>query len=206
MTSSLDLPRRRFVATGLSGMAAILAAGHAPAVLAARKLREPKADTRASNDELLAAVRKQRATLPGEWLVIHHTASGGASVKGLDNYHRNHFGDPYGAEYHFIVNNGVKGPDGAIQSARWRHQIEAAHLFHPERAPSSIAVCLVGNFETRGQPSGAQMKSLAELCRCLQVKYDIPAERVTTHRGVDGRLTQCPGKDFPFEDLQTVLF
>jgi N-acetyl-anhydromuramyl-L-alanine amidase AmpD len=198
-------PRRHFLLQTSAGLAGILAAGRAPAVLAARKRKEPSPETRAANDEFLVALRRQRARLSGDWLVVHHTASSRASVAGLDNYHRNHFGDPYGAEYHFIVNNGVKGPDGAIELARWRHQVEAAHLFHPERAPNSLAICLVGNFETRGQPSGAQMLALAQLCRCLQVKFDIPSTQVTTHKRVDGRLTQCPGKDFPFEDLQSVL-
>ena len=206
MSRRLDASdRRRFLTSGAAALAAMAAVGRAPAVLAARKLKEPSAETRAANDALLHALAEQSDALHGEWLVIHHTASGGASVRGLDNYHRKHFDDPYGAEYHFIVNNGVKGPDGAIQLARWRHQVRAAHLFHPERAPQSLAVCMVGNFETRGEPSGAQMQALAALCRSLQTKFDIPAERVTTHRGVDGRLTQCPGKDFPFEQLQSEL-
>ena len=200
------LHRRRFIARTSAGIASLLATTRAPALLAARKHRETTAETRSANDAVLGALRKQRGAMGADWLVIHHTASGGASVKGLDNYHRNHFGDPDGAEYHFVINNGVKGPDGAIQLARWRHQIRAAHLFHPERAPNSLAICLVGNFETKGPPSGAQMQALARLCRCLQVKLDIPAQRITTHRGVDGRLTQCPGKDFPMDDLTSVLF
>jgi N-acetyl-anhydromuramyl-L-alanine amidase AmpD len=198
--------RRSFLTRTTGGLAALIAAGVAPVVHARRGLRNPTTETLANNRELLSDLRSQRTKLGGDWLVIHHTASSRASVKGLDNYHRNHFGDPFGAEYHFIVNNGVKGPDGAIELARWRHQVLAAHLFHPERAPNSLAICLVGNFETRGEPSGAQMLGLATLCRALQVKFDIPSEQVVTHRQVDGRLTQCPGKDFPYEDLQTVLF
>lgn len=140
-----------------------------------------------------------------DWIVVHHTASGGATVAGLDAYHKRRFGDELGAEYHFVINNGVKGPDGAIELARWRHQVGAAHLFHPERAPASLAIVLVGNFETKGPPSGAQMLALGQLTRALQAKFSIASDKVTTHKGVDGRLTQCPGKDFSFEALAAQL-
>ncbi|MEZ4379714.1 MAG: peptidoglycan recognition family protein [Nannocystaceae bacterium] len=138
---------------------------------------------------------------PWQWLVVHHTAAEHASLAGIDRYHRNHFGDPYGAEYHFVINNGKRGALGLVEAARWRHQELAAHLFHPERAPESLALCLIGNFEARAVPE-AMMDALASLSRALMSTFAIPIERVTTHREIDGRLTQCPGKHFDLADLK----
>lgn len=127
---------------------------------------------------------------------MHHTAAEYASLAGIDRYHRNRFGSPLGAEYHFVVNNGRKAPMGWVQAARWRYDTLGAHLFHPERAPNCLALCLIGNFETRPVP-GVMLRELAALTRTLMDKFAIPIDRVSTHRGVDGRLTQCPGRYFP---------
>ncbi len=198
----LDPTRRRFL--GLCACGAVHLCAPRPAH-AGRPLAEPEPETRASNKQTILDLRSQSVQRGWKWIVIHHTASGGASVAGLDAYHRRRFDDELGAEYHFVVNNGVKGPDGAIQLARWRHQVPAMHLFHPERAPESLAIVLVGNFETKGPPSGAQMQALGQLTRTLMAKFEIPSDRVTTHRGVDGRLTQCPGQHFSLEALKKQL-
>jgi len=137
-----------------------------------------------------------------QWIVVHHTAAEYATLPGIDRYHRNHFGDPLGAEYHFIINNGKKDranrPIGLIDIARWKHQEPAWHLFKPDNAPESIAICLVGNFETRGLPP-AMLTALTDLTRALIKLCEIPRERVSTHRVVDEKMTQCPGKLFPRE-------
>ncbi|MCA9636348.1 MAG: N-acetylmuramoyl-L-alanine amidase, partial [Myxococcales bacterium] len=138
---------------------------------------------------------------PWQWIVVHHTAAEHASLEGIDRYHRVHFGDPLGAEYHFVINNGRRRALGLIEPARWRYQELAAHLFHPERAPESLALCLIGNFEERPVPA-SMMDALALLCRRLMGTLEIPIERVTTHRAVDGRLTQCPGRHFDLDDLR----
>jgi hypothetical protein len=119
-------------------------------------------------------------------------------LAGIDRYHRNHFGDPLGAEYHFVINNGRKLPLGWIEVARWRYQEPAWHLFHPERAPAGIAICLVGNFE-KTEVAAGQLDVLVDLSLALMRGLSIDADHVTTHRGVDGILTQCPGKHFPRE-------
>ena len=78
-----------------------------------------------------------------------YTSAEYATLEGIDRYHQQHFGDPLGAEYHFVIHNGKKQPIGLIEAAHWRYQEYAAHLFHPERAPYSCAICLIGDFEKR---------------------------------------------------------
>ena len=180
--------------TFLAGTAASLLAAHAPPAVAAD-------DTATHNRGVLDALLdlpEGVEPLDWQWIVVHHTATKKASLEGLDRYHRRHFEDPLGCQYHFVVNNGKKAPRGWIHVARWRHQARAIHLFHPERAPRAIAVCLVGNFEEKKVPA-AMLDSTVALTRALMTACAIPVERVTTHRRVDGRLTQCPGKHFPFD-------
>ena len=121
-----------------------------------------------------------------------------ATLPGIDRYHRTHFGDPLGAEYHFVINNGKKRPIGQIDVARWRYQEPAWHLFKPENAPRSIAICLIGNFEHRELPA-PMLDALVDLSQALMRAFTIPADRVSTHRVVDEKMTQCPGKHFPRE-------
>jgi len=177
-------------------------------VSAARRSKRPRdtrpyAEIREVNEamvkELLAAPRA--GWRPWQWIVVHHTAAEHASLEGIDRYHRNHFGDPLGAEYHFVINNGKRKAMGLVEAARWRHQELAAHLFHPERAPESLAICLIGNFEERPVPEDVY-DALATLTRSLMGALSIPASKVTSHRRVDGRLTQCPGKHFDLADLK----
>ena len=165
-----------------------------------RPYAEIREVNQATVSELLAAPRE--GWRPWQWIVVHHTAAEYASLEGIDRYHRNHFGDPLGAEYHFVINNGRKKAKGLIEAARWRHQELAAHLFHPERAPESLAICLIGNFEEREVPE-EMSDALASLTKSLMGALSIPVEQVTSHRAVDGRLTQCPGKHFDLADLRS---
>ncbi|MFZ6185675.1 peptidoglycan recognition protein family protein [Nannocystis pusilla] len=175
-----------------------LLAAACTALLPARThARPPEIDVAASNAELFARLRAPGAPLRDwQWIVVHHTAAEWATLEGIDRYHRKRFGDPLGAEYHFVVNNGKKRPAGLVEAARWRYQELAAHLFKPENAPASIAICLIGNFEERPLPA-PMLDALVDLTAALMRECSIPAERVSTHRVVDDKLTQCPGKHFP---------
>lgn len=171
-----------------------------PAPLAA-KPAEPAIDVAAHNAGVLARLRAPGPPLrEWRWIVVHHTAAEYATLEGIDRYHRNHFGDPLGAEYHFVINNGKKRPIGMIEEARWLHQEPAWHLFKPHNAPASIAVCLIGNFEKRPLPA-AMLDALVELTAALMREFSIPPEHVSTHRVVDEKLTQCPGKQFPRDEF-----
>ncbi len=186
-------------ALGLPGLSSLARAkrGRRPTV--------PYAETRERNRAMFEGMFELEVPLLDfDWIVVHHTAAEYATLEGIDRYHRNHFGDPLGAEYHFVINNGkkrpVEKPIGLVEQARWRHQEWAAHLFHPERAPGSCAICLIGNFEKRALPE-EMLDACVALTRALMKRFKIPVERVTTHRGVDRRLTQCPGKHFPREEF-----
>jgi N-acetylmuramoyl-L-alanine amidase len=178
----------------------LLAAACAALVPAGLSAKPPAIDVAASNAELFARLRAPGAPLrPWRWIVVHHTAAEHASLEGIDRYHRKRFGDPLGAEYHFVINNGKKRPAGLVEAARWRYQEPAWHLFKPGNAPDSIAVCLIGNFEERPLPP-AMLDALVDLSLALMRDFSIPVERVSTHRIVDEKLTQCPGKRFPLAE------
>ncbi len=133
-------------------------------------------------------------------IVIHHTAVSTGTVERISRFHARKFEDPDGIQYHFVVGNGRGIPRGQIAPGRWPLQKRAIHLFKPERAPSAIAISLVGNYEVSEVPDPVYEATLA-LVQRLSATYNIPPERVTTHRRVDGRLTQCPGKNFPYDRL-----
>lgn len=187
--------RRSFVSGALGGALAL------PQIAgAARPPRRPREAIDADNAALFAALAgESRRRWQG--IVVHHTAAEFATLAGIDRYHRSHFGDPLGAEYHFVIGNGKKTELGRVEAARWRHQELAAHLFHPERAPDSLALCLIGNFHERPVPA-EMMEGLAGLCRALMTPLRIDLEQVTSHRKVDVGLTACPGRHFDLDDLR----
>lgn len=185
--------RRQFLAAAC----ATLVPASALAAPGPRRASESVPDVAAHNAEVFARLRAPGPPLRDwRWIVVHHTAAEHATLAGIDRYHRSRFGDPLGAEYHFVINNGKKRPAGLIEEARWRYQEPAWHLFKPDNAPASIAVCLIGNFEQRPLPA-PMLDALVALTRALMRECSIPPTQVSTHRVVDEKLTQCPGKHFP---------
>ncbi|MEM1347418.1 MAG: peptidoglycan recognition family protein [Myxococcota bacterium] len=173
---------------------------HSDSELEAKPPKMSAAQVRAHNARVLATLGEglERKEYHWKYIVVHHTASEWSSFERIDRMHREKFDDPDGIQYHFLVGNGKKREAGYIERGRWGKQKLAIHLFRPEGAPDAIAISLVGNFHEREVPE-AQMHALVELTRALAKRYDIPAERITSHTRVDGRLTVCPGKHFPFE-------
>jgi len=157
-------------------------------------------EVRAHNAQIVADLGHdlEREEYPWKYIVVHHTASEWSSLERIDRMHREKFDDPDGIEYHFLIGNGKKREAGYIERGRWGKQKRAIHLFKPAGAPDAIAISLVGNFHEREVPE-AQMRALVELTQALAKRYDIPRDRITTHTRVDGRLTVCPGKHFPFD-------
>lgn len=158
--------------------------------------------TKSSNKQLLESLQKNLPEKNVKWkhIVIHHTASEWSSLKRIDNYHRKKFNDPDGIEYHFLIGNGKKSRRGEIELGRWRIQKRAIHLFKPNGAPDAIAISLIGNLHERSIYK-AQYNALLNLVFNLTKSEKIPIENVTTHTKVDGNLTVCPGKHFPFKRL-----
>lgn len=146
-------------------------------------------------------------------IVLHHTATKGGTARQIDEYHRNAFGDPNGIEYHFVIDNGTgRGSrDGLVEvTSRWAGQKLASHLFRPELAGESIAVCFVGNFEESDSLTKAQYREGVALVKKLKARYGIAESSILMHRQIDsyerykkdGRpSTACPGKFFPYKRM-----
>ena len=175
------------------------------ALPAAAAAKLSPAEVAAANQRTIAALFDG---LPAgeQWnaIVFHHSATAGGSKTRFDDGHRRKFDDPDGMEYHFLIGSGIGTADGLIEVGdRWRRQILAYHLFTGARDRGSIAICLVGNFELPGRkPSAAQLEAVAALTSALASRFKIAAEALTTHTRIDGRLTQCPGKNFPLAQIK----
>ena len=148
-----------------------------------------------------------------EYIVLHHSATKGGSAKAFDDYHRNYFGDPNGLEYHFVVDNniGKVSADGLIEEGnRWERQILANHLFRPNLAYISIAICFVGNFNTDQRVTTKQYKNGIKLIKRLKDRYQIKNKKIIQHADIDTyerylkdgiSSTSCPGKYFPYDKI-----
>jgi len=168
--------------------------------------RMTAAEVAGANARTIEALFDGLPAPPQPWnaIVFHHSATAGGSKARFDVGHRRKFNDPDGMEYHFLIGSGIGSPDGLIEVGdRWRRQIIAYHLFTRARDAGSIAICLVGNFELPAStPSKAQLAAATALARALAARYRIATDAMTTHRGIDGRLTQCPGKNFPLAAIK----
>lgn len=182
----------------------ILAAGlsFCAAPAASQTNNKPKASLEEHNANVLANIKATRPRVKWKHIVVHHTASEWSTLERIDRFHRRKFEDPDGIEYHFLITNGKKAPEGRIDVGRWKIQKRAIHLFKPEGAPDAIAISLIGNLHER-KIGDKQFDTLVQLVTALAQKFDIPPERITTHTRVDGRLTVCPGKHFPYDRLVT---
>jgi N-acetyl-anhydromuramyl-L-alanine amidase AmpD len=134
-------------------------------------------------------------------VVLHHSATHGGSAAAFERNHRTRLG---GLAYHFVIGNGSGRPDGTVEIGyRWRDQLTAPHTKNAEANRESIAVCLVGDFQSKG-PTVRQAQALIDLLTRLCREYKIPAERVRSHREVDAE-TLCPGKGLDMDALRQAL-
>lgn len=148
-----------------------------------------------------AARRKDIVTLypSNKWkyIIVHHSATDlGNSME----FNKAHLKKGWqGVGYHFVIDNGTCGKDdGQIEvSPRWIDQMDGAHCKASEMNSQGIGVCLVGNF-SKGNPSKAQMDSLAFLVNKLSSYYNIPKRNILGHGQVSGAQTECPGTKFPW--------
>ena len=143
----------------------------------------------------LAKIRVQ----PGRWnyIVIHHSASPNASVKGMDYYHRVERHMENGLAYHFVIGNGHSMKDGEIAVGhRWTAQLNGGHLASETLNSMSIGICLVGNFD-EDRPTPKQMASLQALVEFLLDRCRLGPDAVKTHQQINPVYTRCPGRYFP---------
>lgn len=128
-------------------------------------------------------------------IVVHHSGGSDGSAASLDEHARKVLRDPDGIDHHFVIGNGNGSPDGLVEATgAWARGAITTHLFRKGDLPPAISVCLVGDFERVG-PTAPQRRSLAMVVAALGTRFSIPAERVVTHREVEGRGTTCPGRN-----------
>jgi len=158
-------------------------------------------------------------SIPGDWLplsrlekkwtaiVIHHSATENGNAAIFDRWHREGK-DWGGVGYDFVIGNGTDSGDGQVEvTFRWRQQQTGAHCKTPDNwaNESAVGICLVGNFNN-ALPTARQMQSLARLIGFLQNRYEISKSRVYGHNSTPGaRITDCPGKRFPMDQLKSML-
>jgi N-acetyl-anhydromuramyl-L-alanine amidase AmpD len=140
-----------------------------------------------------------------EFIIIHHSATPTGSAAAFDAAHRAR-GMINGLAYHFVIGNGTDNvADGFIQTGtRWVQQLHGGHCRQGYINEHGIGICLVGDF-TRGGPTPRQLDSLVLLIRGLQEQFHIADDQILGHGEVIGEFSECPGKEFPWDDLRKRL-
>lgn len=139
------------------------------------------------------------------YIVIHHTATRDGNADTINSLHLRR-GWKEGMGYHFLIDNGTDGrADGEIEAGRrWVRQMDGAHANKANMNHIGIGISLVGNF-SETHLSEAQLGSLVQLVKTLQVRYGIPTSHVIGHRHVPGAATECPGNHFPWSRFRQML-
>ncbi len=142
-----------------------------------------------------------------KYILIHHSATDVGNMALFDKLHRQK--GWRGVGYDFIIDNGTKGMrDGNVEvSHRWKDQMVGSHCKSPDNEMNKygIGICLVGDFTRKG-PSHAQLQSLVNLVRYLQLKFRVPGKRVFGHSDAPNAATECPGKCFPMRDVHRHIY
>lgn len=135
-----------------------------------------------------------------KYIVVHHSATDEGNALAFYQSHRKRGWDSIG--YHFVIDNGSEGKqDGQIEvSPRWVKQQDGAHCKASGMNSKGIGICLVGNFNNE-YVSQKQLDSLVYLITTMRRYYDIPNRNILGHKQVPGAQTECPGKNFPWKEL-----
>lgn len=133
-------------------------------------------------------------------IIVHHSATDQGDALLFDKAHLNKGWDGIG--YHFVIDNGsLDRKDGQVEvSPRWLKQLPGAHCKADGMNERGIGICLVGNFNNE-RPSSRQMNALAHLVCQLKTYYRISEGHVYGHGQVHGASTECPGRNFPWDDF-----
>ena len=141
-------------------------------------------------------------------IVIHHSGTRKGNATIFDKWHREgrHW---EGVGYDFVIGNGTDSGDGQVEvTFRWRKQMIGAHCGGTPgnwANKEAVGICLVGDFN-RASPTRRQMRSLVNLVRYLQSRYQIPKSRIYGHNTTPGAgKTDCPGRNFPMARLKSQL-
>ena len=129
---------------------------------------------RGEHDILLTTARDPQ---PMQWsaIVVHHTRVPSAVGRM----------DTGTANYHFAIRGKDPSGDGLEVGHRWRQQLPGAYWAGPEKQwvnHHAIGVCLVSTGQEG--PTEVQLEQLVGLVQGLQIKYQIPADRIVLQPGL----------------------
>ncbi len=141
-----------------------------------------------------------------KYLIVHHSATEAGNSLAFHKHHLKRGWDR-GVGYHFVIDNGTsKKRDGQIEvTPRWLKQQNGAHCKASSMNTKAIGICLVGNFN-KEFISRKQMDSLVFLVRQLMTYYKIPFNNIIGHGKVPEASTECPGRNFPWEEFKSRLY
>lgn len=129
-------------------------------------------------------------TLKPTMIVYHHTVDKELTPQRINELHQER--GWAGIGYHFYIRK-----DGTIYRGRPENAI-GSHS--PSVNSKAFGIALEGNFNEE-QLTLEQKNSVIELSRYLMKKYNI--KNLKRHKDV--RPTECPGKNFPFEEVKAAL-
>ena len=135
------------------------------------------------------------------YIVCHHSAieAGNAEVYGRAHKRR---GMEHGLAYHFVIGNGKDSGDGEIEiGPRWQKQLRGGHVRNSRVNDTGIGICIVGNLQNHA-PTRRQRQAMNELLDFLRDGHTRKGVSVTVHKRVDENHTVCPGRHFPYGDLE----
>lgn len=129
-------------------------------------------------------------TLNPTMIVYHHTVETNLTPQKIDEMHKAR--GWAGIGYHFYIRK-----DGEIYRGRPENAV-GSHA--PGVNNRSLGIALEGNFNDE-QITLKQRNSLIALSKYLMEKYKI--KDLKRHKDVKN--TECPGKNFPFEEIKAEL-
>lgn len=134
-----------------------------------------------------------------EYIIIHHTATPkDKNPRTFDAVKRYHISKGWGdIGYHYFIES-----DGTLFNGR-NENVAGAHCYQDNMNFKSIGICLEGNFDIE-EPNKEQLKTLKELIKTIQVKYNIPDKNVLPHRKY-ATYKSCPGKNFTDKEINELL-
>jgi LysM repeat protein len=134
-------------------------------------------------------VGRKQYKVKWKYITLHHSATREGNAEAFDRNHRRR--GMGGLFYHFVIGNGTGSLDGEVEVGwRWIRQVEV------ERK-GDIQICLVGDFNQQNV-SPVQFTVLVKLIKVLTQQYSIPVNHIRKHNDLKNKITECPGRDFPF--------
>lgn len=123
-----------------------------------------------------------------EYIIVHHSAArADQTFKSIQDYHVSLGWENFG--YHWCITK-----DGTLISGRPEHYY-GSHCKEESMNTKSVGVLVVGDFDNN-LPTKEQETTLKTLLKDIQVRYNIPKEKIVPHRHFLGNppYKTCYGK------------